>query len=246
MGKSYPTVSDEYLKVIDEVRSKLRDLFSEKSCAPLMLRMAFHSAGTFDMNSKTGGPFGTLRHKAEQAHGPNVGLHIAIDLLEPIKQQFPIISYADFYMLAGIVAVEVTGGPNIPFHPGRQDKDEPAAEGRLPLPNHGTEHLRTIFVNTMGLNDQDIVALSGAHTLGSCHRDRSGMDGSWTKNPLTFDNSYFKELLAGEKEGLVQLSTDKALLADPVLRPLVEKFAADQDAFFAAYAESFAKLSELG
>ncbi|KAI3749953.1 hypothetical protein L2E82_20574 [Cichorium intybus] len=246
MGKSYPTVSDEYMKAVDEAKTKLRDLFAEKSCAPLMLRMAFHSAGTFDTNSKTGGPFGTMRHKAEQAHGPNVGLDIAIDLLEPIKQQLPIISYADFYMLAGIVAVESTGGPNIPFHPGREDKDEPPAEGRLPFPNHGTDQLRAIFINTMGLNDQDLVALSGGHTLGSCHRERSGIDGSWTHNPLIFDNSYFKELLAGEKEGLIQLHTDKVLLEDPVLRPLVEKFAADQDAFFAAYAESFMKLSELG
>lgn len=35
-----------------------------------------------------------------------------------------------------------------------------------------------------------------------------------------------RELLAGEKEGLLKLPTDKALLADPVFRPLVEKYAA--------------------
>lgn len=35
-----------------------------------------------------------------------------------------------------------------------------------------------------------------------------------------------RELLSGEKEGLLQLPTDKALLADPVFRPLVEKYAA--------------------
>ena len=32
--------------------------------------------------------------------------------------------------------------------------------------------------------DKEIVALSGAHTLGSCHRTRSGFDGPWTHNPL--------------------------------------------------------------
>ncbi len=47
----------------------------------------------------------------------------------------------------------------------------------------------------MGFNDQEIVALSGAHTLGSCHISRSGFDGPWTRNPLKFDNSYFKHLL---------------------------------------------------
>lgn len=36
----------------------------------------------------------------------------------------------------------------------------------------------------------------------------------------------FRELLSGEKEGLIQLPSDKALLEDPVFRPLVEKYAA--------------------
>jgi len=35
-----------------------------------------------------------------------------------------------------------------------------------------------------------------------------------------------RELLSGEKEGLLQLPSDKALLSDPVFRPLVEKYAA--------------------
>lgn len=35
-----------------------------------------------------------------------------------------------------------------------------------------------------------------------------------------------RELLSGEKEGLIQLPSDKALLADPVFRPLVDKYAA--------------------
>lgn len=35
-----------------------------------------------------------------------------------------------------------------------------------------------------------------------------------------------RELLSGEKEGLLQLPTDKTLLSDPSFRPLVEKYAA--------------------
>ena len=57
---------------------------------------------------------------------------------------------------------------------------------------------------------------------------------------------YDSELLTGEKEGLLQLVSDKTLLSDPVFRPLVEKYAADEDAFFADYAEAHQKLSELG
>ncbi|KVI06651.1 heme peroxidase [Cynara cardunculus var. scolymus] len=64
--------------------------------------------------------------------------------------------------------------------------------------------------------------------------------------PDIFPQPSKMELLAGEKEGLLKLPIDKALLADPVFRPLVEKYAADEDAFFADYAESHMKLFELG
>ncbi|GKV08240.1 hypothetical protein SLEP1_g19903 [Rubroshorea leprosula] len=246
MTKNYPTVSEEYKKLVGKAKRKLRGMIAEKNCAPLMLRIAWHSAGTFDVKTKTGGPFGTMKHPAELAHGANNGLDIAVRLLEPIKEQFPTLSYADFYQLAGVVAVEVTGGPEIPFHPGREDKPEPPPEGRLPDATLGCDHLRQVFSVQMGLSDQDIVTLSGGHTLGRCHKERSGFEGPWTSNPLIFDNSYFKELLSGEKEGLLQLPSDKALLDDPVFRPLVEKYAQDEDAFFADYAESHLKLSELG
>ncbi|KAK3038392.1 hypothetical protein RJ639_030558 [Escallonia herrerae] len=147
--------------------------------------------------------------------------------------------------LAGVVAVEVTGGPEIPFHPGRQDKSEPPPEDPLPDAKNGVNHLREVF-GRMGLSDKDIVALSGGHTLGRCHKERSGFERPWTTDPLIFDNSYFKELLSGEKEGLIQLPSDKALLEDPVFRSFVEKYAKDEDAFFADYAEAHLKLSELG
>ncbi|KAL7256876.1 hypothetical protein ACSBR1_010751 [Camellia fascicularis] len=79
----------------------------------------------------------------------------------------------------------------------------------------------------MGLSDKDIGMLSGGHTLGTCHKECSGFEGPWTTNPLIFDNSYFDgNSLMEEKEGLIQLPSDKALLEDPIFRPLVEKYAA--------------------
>uniref|UniRef100_I1PA73 L-ascorbate peroxidase n=1 Tax=Oryza glaberrima TaxID=4538 RepID=I1PA73_ORYGL len=258
MAKNYPVVSAEYQEAVEKARQKLRALIAEKSCAPLMLRLAWHSAGTFDVSSKTGGPFGTMKTPAELSHAANAGLDIAVRMLEPIKEEIPTISYADFYQLAGVVAVEVSGGPAVPFHSGRelrlfssfldllQDKPAPPPEGRLPDATKGSDHLRQVFSAQMGLSDQDIVALSGGHTLGRCHKERSGFEGPWTRNPLQFDNSYFTELLSGDKEGLLQLPSDKALLSDPAFRPLVEKYAADEKAFFEDYKEAHLKLSELG
>eukprot|EP00252_Welwitschia_mirabilis_P015088 TRINITY_DN33223_c0_g1_i1.p1 TRINITY_DN33223_c0_g1~~TRINITY_DN33223_c0_g1_i1.p1 ORF type:complete len:291 (+),score=64.93 TRINITY_DN33223_c0_g1_i1:267-1139(+) len=240
-----PTVDAAYLKSIEGARRELRALIAEKNCAPIMLRLAWHDAGTYDAKTKTGGANGSIRNEDEYSHGSNRGLKIAIDLLEPIKAKFPNITYADLYQLAGVVAVEITGGPMIDFVPGRKDSLASPKEGRLPDASKGAQHLRDIFYR-MGLSDKDIVALSGGHTLGRAHQERSGFEGAWTKQPLKFDNSYFVELLKGESEGVLQLPTDKCLLEDPAFRPYVELYAKDEDAFFRDYAESHKKLSELG
>lgn len=44
-------------------------------------------------------------------------------------------------------------------------------------------------------NDQEIVALAGAHALGRCHTDRSGFDGPWTFSPTTVTNDFYTLLL---------------------------------------------------
>lgn len=40
----------------------------------------WHDAGTYDANSKTGGPNGSIRNEEEYSYGANSGLKIAIDL----------------------------------------------------------------------------------------------------------------------------------------------------------------------
>ncbi|XVE67149.1 hypothetical protein DITRI_Ditri08aG0137700 [Diplodiscus trichospermus] len=242
---AFPVVDTEYLKEIDKARRDLRALIAFKNCAPIMLRLAWHDAGTYDATTKTGGPNGSIRNEEEYTHGSNSGLKIAIDFCEEVKAKHPKITYADLYQLAGLVAVEVTGGPTIDFVPGRRDSNICPKEGRLPDAKKGAPHLRDIFYR-MGLSDKDIVALSGGHTLGRAHPERSGFDGPWTNEPLKFDNSYFMELLKGESEGLLKLPTDKTLLDDPEFRQYVELYAKDEDAFFRDYAESHKKLSELG
>ncbi|XP_021287166.1 L-ascorbate peroxidase 3, peroxisomal isoform X1 [Herrania umbratica] len=242
---AFPVVNTEYIKEIEKARRDLRALIASKNCAPIMLRLAWHDAGTYDVNTKTGGPNGSIRNEEEYTHGSNSGLKIAIDFCEEVKAKHPKITYADLYQLAGVVAVEVTGGPTIDFVPGRKDSNSCPREGRLPDAKKGAPHLRDIFYR-MGLSDKDIVALSGGHTLGRAHPERSSFDGPWTNEPLKFDNSYFVELLKGESEGLLKLPTDKALLDDPEFCHYVELYAKDEDAFFRDYAESHKKLSELG
>ncbi|XP_004512151.1 L-ascorbate peroxidase 3-like [Cicer arietinum] len=235
----------EYVKEIQEARAQLASLITNKKCAPLMLRLAWHDAGTYDAKTRTGGPNGSIRNQQELNHDANKGLKTAVELCEEVKVKHPKISYADLYQLAGVVAVEVTGGPTIHFLPGRKDSLESPQEGRLPDAKKGASHLRDIFYR-MGLNDRDIVALSGGHTLGKAHKDRSDFEGQWTRDPNKFDNSYFVELLNSKSKELLKLPTDKALIEDSVFRKYVELYAKDEDAFFRDYAISHKKLSELG
>jgi cytochrome c peroxidase len=125
--------------------------------------------------------------------------------------------------------------------------------------------LRWIF-NRMGFNDQEIVALSGAHNLGRCHADRSGFDGAWVNAPTRFSNTYYRLMISRSwkektldngvrqfvhydedaEEELMMLPTDLALLADPTFKHWVEVYAEDKEKFFEGFTKVFAKLVELG
>lgn len=113
-----------------------------------------------------------------------------------LAAKFPWITYSDLWILAGVCAIQEMQGPMIPYRPGRSDRDVQACtpDGRLPDATKGADHLRNIF-NRMGFNDQEIVALSGAHALGRCHTDRSGFDGPWTFSPTILTNDYYRLLM---------------------------------------------------
>jgi catalase (peroxidase I) len=249
-----------------EVSKAIADLVTAKNCGPILIRLAWHDAGTFDAKSHTGGSRGCMRFEGtgEATFGANAGLDIARSLLQPIKDSLASsMSYSDFWALAGIVAVKTIGGPEVTFRIGRTDATSPAEcveEGRHPDGDKGADHLRCIF-HRMGLTDKDIVALSGAHTVGMCHADRSGFEGKWTDNELKFDNSYFVDLLErtwiesksckgqpqfNDSKGNMMLISDLALASDPKFKSYVDLYAKDQEAFFVDFATSFQKLLELG
>ncbi|KAK8202971.1 cytochrome c peroxidase mitochondrial precursor [Phyllosticta capitalensis] len=257
---------EDYQKVYDAVAKALEehDDYDDGSYGPVVLRLAWHASGTYDKETGTGGSNGaTMRFAPESDHGANAGLKAARDFLEPIKQQFPWISYSDLWTLAGVAAVQEMQGPKIPWRPGRSDRDMSACtpDGRLPDGAKDQNHLRAIF-GRMGWNDQEIVALSGAHALGRCHSDRSGFDGPWTFSPTTLTNDYYRLLLDekwqwrkwnGPKQfedvktkSLMMLPTDMALIQDKKMKPWVEKYAKDQDLWFKDFSNCVMRLFELG
>jgi cytochrome c peroxidase len=257
---------DDYQKVYNEIASRLeeKDDYDDGSYGPVLVRLAWHASGTYDKETGTGGSNGaTMRFAPEGDHGANAGLKAARDFLEPVKATFPWITYSDLWILGGVVAIQEMQGPIIPYRPGRKDKDIAACtpDGRLPDATKGSKHLRDIFYR-MGFNDQEIVALSGAHALGRCHVDRSGFSGPWTFSPTVVTNDYY-QLLLNEKwswkkwngpkqledkttKTLMMLPTDIALIGDKAFKSWVEKYAKDNDLFFRDFAAVIVKLFELG
>ena len=284
-------------------QSLIDTIIQSHNCHPLFVRLAWHDSGTYDVNlkdeewPKAGGAVASIRFDPEISHGANAGLKSAIQLLEPVKVAFPNMSYADIYQMASARSIALAGGPIIDMKYGRVDAASPAQcspEGNLPdgNPNPTTGkyggpggtastedttpngHLRKVFYR-MGLNDEEIVALSGAHTFGRAYKDRSGAgaektkytDGSrqlihhsegtpltyktggssWTSNWLTFDNSYYHTISDSNSDPeLLKLETDKTLFDDESFREYAELFKKSQAAFFTSYAKAHKKLSELG
>lgn len=204
-----------------------------------------------------------MRFAPERDHGANSGLAAAQTFLEPVKEAFPWLTYGDLWTLAGVASIQEMHGPVIPWRPGREDRDISfcTPDGRLPDASKEQKHLRGIF-GRMGFNDQEIVALSGAHALGRCHTDRSGFEGPWTFSPTILTNDYYKLLMNerwswrkwnGPKQyedvstkTLMMLPTDMALIKDKTFKTHVERYAKDNDVFFKEFSDVIAKLFELG
>ncbi|CAN6193221.1 unnamed protein product [Urochloa humidicola] len=182
------------------------------------------------------------------------------------------VSCADILALAARDSVFLSGGPDYQVELGRYDGR--VSNQRSVVIPHGTFNLDQLnaFFSSLGLSQTDMIALSGAHTIGaaSCGffgyrvvsgADDAAMDPAFAEQlrgtcpvdgggfafldgatPLGFDNEYYRNLRGGR--GL--LGSDQALYADPRSRTAVDRYAADQDAFFGDFAAAMTRLGRVG
>ncbi|KAI4996452.1 hypothetical protein ZWY2020_051372 [Hordeum vulgare] len=212
----------------------------------------------------------------EQAMDPNKGLQPrALKLVDDIRAKVhaacgPTVSCADISALATREAVIVSGGPTYSVPQGQLDSFGPAPESKvlssLPSPSLSSVFELGRFFSAKGLRTwADLVALSGAHTIGRAgcgffvDRTRRGGDAfarrlktNCTRNPQRlqnldvvtpnlFDNGYYKALVA--RKGV--FTSDMALIRNNRTEPIVKRFARDKNAFFIQFAKSMTKLANM-
>lgn len=173
----------------------------------------------------------------------NDGLEIPLAVLDPIVEQHEDptlgISRADIWALAAFTAADVSQARS-PFkvdfgmqYIGRrncedrfeacfdQDGVERACNTTLgpfvplPEPDITSEDLFHFFAETFSFTVQETVALMGAHTLGSLHREILGFPGpnGWVRDNLLLDNDYYRELVGGRSrdsdlEDMIEFAPD--------------------------------------
>ncbi|MDD0844356.1 catalase/peroxidase HPI [Pseudomonas sp. Gutcm_11s] len=139
---------------------------------PQMIRMAWHSAGTYrTTDGRGGGGRGQQRFAPLNSWPDNVNIDKSRRLLWPIKQKYgQRISWADLMILAGNVALESMGFRTFGFAAGREDVWEPDKDvawggettwlgddkrfegDRELIKGLGATHMGLIYVNPEGPN----------------------------------------------------------------------------------------------
>ncbi|KAI3901275.1 hypothetical protein MKW92_002377 [Papaver armeniacum] len=179
---SHPLHFNHYRNTCPNVESLVRNAVTQKFqqtfvTAPATLRLFFHDC--FVRGCDASVLLSSPSNRAEKDHPDDISLagdgfdtvikaKAAVDSDPRCKNK---VSCADILALATRDVIALTGGPSYPVELGRLDgkiSTKKSVQHRLPEPSHGLDRLNALFASH-GLTEIDMVALSGAHTIGFSH-----------------------------------------------------------------------------
>ncbi|KAL6003004.1 NAD(+) salvage pathway protein [Asimina triloba] len=218
--------------------------------------------------------------KGEKTAGPNDNSLRGFEVIDTVKSQLEsicpnVVSCADILAIAARDAVGALGGPTWSVLLGRRDSTTAslsAANSDIPDPTSSLSDLISAF-SKKGLSVQDMVALSGAHTIGQArctsfrariYNDSSIIDadfaaslksncpgssgsGDSTLSPLDATSSTVFD--AGYHKNLILekglLHSDQQLFSGGSADSQVETYAASLSTFFSHFATSMVKMGNI-
>ncbi|KAG6407759.1 hypothetical protein SASPL_130756 [Salvia splendens] len=259
------------------IRNSIRRAISaERRMAASLIRLHFHDCFVQGCDASILLDE-TTAIQSEKTAGPNDNSVRGYNVIEAAKRDVElacpgVVSCADVLTLAARDASAAVGGPSWSVRLGRRDSttaNRDVANTDLPSPFSDLQGLIDAF-DKKGLNARDMVALSGAHTLGQSQcflfRERiysNGTDidagfastrrrgcpqsgGNSNLAPLdlvtpnSFDNNYFRNLV--QRKGLLQ--SDQVLFTGSTAS-IVSQYSGNPATFAADFAAAMIKMSEI-
>ncbi|KAF6144455.1 hypothetical protein GIB67_024682 [Kingdonia uniflora] len=270
-AKSCPTALSTIKSAVGSAVSR------ERRMAASLLRLHFHDCFVQGCDASVlldDTPSFTGEKTAFQNAQSIRGFEVIDDVKSRVEKICPgVVSCADILAVAARDASVAVSGPTWKVKLGRRDSTSASktkAEQNLPLVTGSLEHLLSNFRNK-GLNDRDLVALSGAHTIGQAacvtfrgrlYNNDTNIDAGFRSNrrrgcpitggdgnlapldlvtPNSFDNTYFKNLI--QKKGL--LHSDQVLFSGGSTDNLVAEYSKNRAAFNSDFIAAMVKMGDI-
>jgi len=193
------------------------------------IRMGFHDAGAWDLESGPGGADGSIiLAPGEISRSENTGLPGHGSTLKSIHAKYSKsfkIGMGDFLQCASKIGVMACKGPRIRMFVGRPDSNKPAPSNMLPSSTFSASQSMDLF-GKKGVSPAGLVALLGAHTCSQSHGQSPAVPQD--SSPGSWDTDYFSETLQNTASpGVGRFMSDVLLAKDAETRPVFQSFAED-------------------
>lgn len=234
-GLGSPACKKDTCCVWSYISQELQGLFQDSTgCtdpARASIRLGFHDAATWDLQSSYGGADGSILLSDELDRPDNRGLSEVGGLIKSIFDKYKTngIGMADLIQVAATVAtVSCPGGPRIRTYVGRVDDGRAGPTGKLPSPFQDAQSLIDLF-RAKTFTAGDLVALVGAHTASRQRFvDPARAGASQDATPGRFDNEFYSDTLKGDNTTILIFPSDKNLATYGKTQAQWKVFAAPQ------------------